>query len=243
MENSNLRLVYCFSKKLALNDTKFYKAISLLKKSIEVNSKFHQVKVITDEETADYLIDVDIEILNFDNFYFLDDIKIQVLPLLKKNDILIDFDIFLGDILEIDSNVDIILDRPSYITETYYRKEIELSRKYKFSKLLNYNPNKNEIGNIGIMKFLNKELEKKYIDFYTKVKETALTEKNTLLPFPSFSMLLGQIGLKNIIDDNDYSISYTSQISKNNYFHLAGEAKYNEIDIESSISRLNKTLI
>ena len=38
------------------------------------------------------------------------------------------------------------------------------------------------------------------------------------------------MGLKNIIDDNNYSISYASKLD-NNYFHLAGSTKYNFIKL------------
>ena len=244
MENSNLRLVYCFSKKLASSTERFNYALSCLKKSIETNIKFHNIKLYTDTTTISYLDDIQVEkeILNFDDFKFLDDIKIETLPKLKEDDILIDIDIFLGKALEINLNSDVVLDRPSYVTESYYRTEIERSLQYEFSKLLNYNPKENKIGNIGIMKFFNKELEKKYIDFYNKLRKTALKDKNTLPPFPTFSILLGQIGLKNIIDDNNYSVAYTSKLD-NNYFHLAGDEKYNEINIDNSLLRLNKTLI
>ena len=245
MENSNLRLVYCFSKKLASSIERFNYALSCLKKSIETNSKFHTIKLYTDTTTISYLDDIQIEkeILNFDDFKFLDDIKIETLPKLKENDILIDIDIFLGKALEINLNSDVVLDRPSYVTESYYRTEIERSLQYEFSKLLNYNPKKNEIGNIGIMKFVNKELEKKYINFYTKIKENILNQNKELPPFPAFSVLIGQIGLKNVIDDNNYTISYASKLDNNNYFHLAGDVKYNEINIDNSLLRLTKTLI
>ena len=245
MVNSKWNLVYCFSKKLASSTIRFNYALSCLKKSIETNNKFHNIKLYTDATTISYLDDIPVEkeILNFDDFKFLDDIKIETLPKLKEDDILIDIDIFLGKALEINLNSDVVLDRPSYVTESYYRTEIERSIKYEFSKLLNYNLKKNEIGNIGIMKFVNKELEKKYINFYTKIKENTLNESKELPPFPAFSVLIGQIGLKNVIDNNNYTISYASKLDNNNYFHLAGDVKYKDIDFDKDLLRLNKTLI
>jgi hypothetical protein len=244
MENSNWKLVYCFSKKLAVSTERFNSALSCLKNSIETNSKFHELKIYTDKDTYKFLENFtdDIEIIEYNDFSFLDDIKIQTLPLLKENEILIDIDIFLGNSLKINLLTDVVLDRPSYVTESYYRTEIERSLQYEFSKLLNYNPKKNEIGNIGIMKFVNKELEKKYINFYTKIKENILNQNKELPPFPAFSVLIGQIGLKNVIDDNNYTISYASKLD-NNYFHLAGSTKYKTVDFEKLNSRLTKTLI
>ena len=244
MINSEWNLVYCFSKKLAVSTERFNLALSCLENSIENNSEFHKLKIHTDKDTFKFVNNFtdDIKIIEYNDFLFLDDIKIQTLPLLKENEILIDIDIFLGEPLKINLLSDVILDRPSYITENYYKTEIEKSLNYKFSELLNYNPKENKIGNIGIMKFFNKELEKKYIDFYNKLRKTALKDKNTLPPFPAFSILLGQIGLKNIIDDNNYSISYTSKLD-NNYFHLAGDEKYKELDFKKAKSRLNKSLI
>ena len=239
------KLVYCFSKKLAVSTERFSLALSCLENSIESNSKFHKLKIYTDKDTFKFVKNFtdDIEIIEYNDFSFLDDIKIQTLPLLKENEILIDIDIFLGNPLKINLLSDVILDRPSHITEYYYKTEIELSLKYKFSELLNYNPKENQIGNIGIMKFLNKKLEKKYIDFYNKLRKTALKDKDRLPSFPAFSVLIGQIGLKNVIDDNNYTISYASKLDNNNYFHLAGDVKYNEINIDNSLLRLNKTLI
>lgn len=244
MENSNWKLVYCFSKKLAVSTESFNSVLSCLKNSIETNNKFHNLKIYTDKDTYKFVENFtdDVEIIEYNDFSFLDDIKIQTLPLLKENEILIDIDIFLGNPLKINLLTDVVLDRPSYITEYYYKTEIENSLKYKFSKLLNYNPKRNEVGNIGIMKFFNKELQKKYIDFYNKVRTSALKDNDILEPFPTFSVLLGQVSLKNIIDDNNYSISYASKLD-NNYLHLAGSTKYKTVDFEKLNSRLTKTLI
>ena len=85
--------------------------------------------------------------------------------------------------------------------------------------------------------------QKKYINFYTKIKENTLNESKELPPFPAFSVLIGQIGLKNVIDDNNYTISYASKLDNNNYFHLAGDVKYKNIDFDKDLLRLNKTLI
>ena len=65
-----------------------------------------------------------------------------------------------------------------------------------------------------------------YIIHYNNVRSVAFEEYDLLPPFPKFSLLLGQLLLQNLIDDNNYKISYCKLNKKNNYNHLAGITKY-----------------
>jgi hypothetical protein len=244
MENSNLRLVYCFSKKLSTSEYRFKISVDSLKKSIEVNSKFHDIKLYTDKDTFKFVENFtkNIEIVDYDDFLFLDDIKIQTLPLLSSNEILIDIDIFLSNKVFIYNNCDIILERPVSKNSYWYRECIEKAKNLKFFKFLNLNIKDNVIGNIGIIKINNEELLLKYLDYYKKCRNLAIEEREHIIS--DFSMLIGQLGLKNVIDSGNFSVKYLSSIKGNNYIHLAGNKKYENSEyIKNSTERLNKTII
>ena len=235
-------LVYTFSKKLSVSDTQFERYLSVFKKSVQYNKKYHKLKLYTDKETYPHIYDfgLEVELIDFEDFLFLDDLKIKVIPFLESNEVMIDPDIFLLSELKVPKECDIVMDRPASIYGDSIQNLIKLSKSYKFGKLLDFNPKNNITGNIGILKIFNKNLEKSYIDFYDKVKEIAKEEKHKLPPFPSFSILVGELGLKNIIDKNDYKVVFLDMMNDNKYKHLAGSKKY---DIEHYLKPIQRTLI
>ena len=145
-------------------------------------------------------IDIEIEIIDYTPFRFLDDIKIQTLPLLNKDEILIDPDIFLYKEIRIDSDCDIFLERPEKITARWYIRDYNESLPFKFSKMINFESKSGDVGNIGIIKFYNMEFMNEYISHYNLIKKTAEEEITKLPQFPSLSILIGQLGLQNLID-------------------------------------------
>jgi len=238
-------LVYAFSKKLSTSDVQFNKSLDILKYSIIYNKRYHKLKIYTDTETFLYIKDfgIDIEIFDFEKFIFLDDIKIQILPILNNNEVLIDPDIFLFSELKIPTEYDVVLDRPVNVKVSWLQEQIELSKNYEFSKLINFKPKNNKTGNIGIMKFFNKKLENSYIEFYKNVKSVAETEENNLPPFPSFSILLGELGLKTVIDNLNCKIVFLSEIRLNKYDHVAGPRKYDFDSIKGYLRPIEHKII
>ena len=157
-------LVYCFTKKLSKlaegeQDKNFNIILDCLKKSVQLNSKFHKLKLYTDDFTYDLVKDLNIEtkVIDYSRFRFIDDIKIQTLPLLEENEVLIDPDIFLYKKLDVKENYDLILERKDSINTWWYNDERTLAEPFNFSKLLNFVSNSGTVGNIGIMKFFNKK--------------------------------------------------------------------------------------
>jgi hypothetical protein len=225
---SNLRLVYCFSKLLSDDDKNFSIILSALSRSVVLNQKFHSIKIYTDEITYPYLvnINVNIEVIDFKPFRFLDDIKIQTIPLLKHNEVLIDPDVFLYRELLIKTDCDLILERPEYISDKWYIEDYSDAQKFKFIEHITLDSKSGEVGNIGIIKFFNREFQDRYIQTYNKVREIALEENSKLPPFPKFSVLLGQLLLRNISDKYGYRVIYAKHLSDNNYVHLSGYGKY-----------------
>jgi len=237
------KLVYCFTKKLSLNESDFNTVLYSLNKSIEMSSKFHKIKIMTDNETLEYIknIDVDYEIFEFDNFRFLDDIKIKVLPHIKNDEVLIDPDVFLFEELKIDKLCDLFAERPESINDKWYVEDYESSKKFEFSNYIKFESLNGDIVNIGILKFFNKQLERKYIENYNKIKSIALSEIDNLEPFPKYSILLGQLLLQNIIDDNSYNVIYAK--NNNEYYHLAGRQKYKNGYLKKLFNKNNKTIL
>lgn len=222
------KLVYCFSKKLSVDESKFQITLNCLKKSIELSSNYHKVKIVTDLSTMKFLTEINVEkeIYKFENFDFLDDIKIQLLPKLKKNEVLIDPDVFLFSELKIDANCDIFLERPEKITDEWYKKDYIDSLEYAFSKKLKFESKGDIVGNIGIIKIFNKELLNTYIKEYNNLKTLSKSDNKQLPKFPKFSILFGQLLLQNIIDSFEYDFKFAKNNKENKYYHLAGEQKY-----------------
>jgi hypothetical protein len=220
-------LSYCFSKELSHNDIHFELMLEFLKKSIEFNRRFHTTKIYTDNITYQFIKNINIEIiiLNYTKFRFLDDIKIQTLPILTENEILIDIDIFLYKNLTIDTNCDLILEHRDSISSNWYVTDYMDSALFKFSKYMHLNSKSGSVGNIGVIKFFNKSFLGKYIEKYNRITNIAKEESDKLPPFPNFSILFGQLLLQNLIDEMDYKICYTAENKNNKYIHLDGPRK------------------
>lgn len=244
---SKWNLVYCITKRLSQSEENFEIILYCLNKSIELSSKFHNVKILTDSQTIDYLsnLNVEKELFDFGHLRFLDDIKISVLPHIKNNEILVDPDVFIYRELKINKDCDLLCERPeNIIKDDWYRKDYKLSKQFRFSNFIRLESKTNNICNIGILKFFNKELLKKYIERYNFVKSVALEENDTMYKFPTFSILLGQLLLQNIIDENDYKVNYVRENRYNEYYHLAGEQKYDKEYLKSALEKKNqKTVI
>jgi hypothetical protein len=236
---NNWVLVYCFSKELSLNDIHFEQMLEFLKKSIEFNSRFHKTKIYTDDITYEFIKNIgsDIIILNYTKFKFLDDIKIQTLPILAENEILVDIDIFLYKKLTIDTAYDLVLEHRDRITSNWYVNDYKDSNPFKFSKYITLYSKSGTVGNIGIMKFLNKSFLNRYIEKYNMITDIAKEESDKLPSFPRFSILFGQVLLQNLIDEMDYRIYYTNDNKNNHYVHLAGEGKklFNKIKLHREL--------
>lgn len=240
------KLVYTLTKRLSQSEENFDIILYCLNKSIELSSKYHNIKILTDNETYEYIknLNVEIEIFDFGHLRFLDDIKISVLPHMKKSEVLIDPDVFIYKELKINEDCDLICERPeSLIRDDWYREDYELSKKYKFSKNIKLESKTNDICNIGILKFFNKDLLQKYIEKYNIVKNIALEEEDTLPIFPTFSILLGQLLLQNIIDEYGYKINYIRNNRYNQYYHLAGPQKYDREYLKKALEKKNKNTL
>jgi hypothetical protein len=225
---NNLKLVYCFSKSLSVGKASLDVVLYCLAKSVDINSKFHDVKIFTDLLTIQVLshIRVKKEVINYSPLKFVDDIKIQSLPLLEDNEILIDPDIFLYKELVLDTDCDVIGEHQDLLKSDWYTENWDKASSYNFSKNIKFSSISGKVTNIGILKFFNREFQSQYLQRYNFVRDLAIEQEEKIGDLHTYSILLGQLLLQNIIDEYTYKARYTSQDSRNSYIHLAGLTKY-----------------
>ena len=70
-----------------------------------------------------------------------------------------------------------------------------------------------------------------------------MQEEDKLLPFPHFSVLLGELLLTNVADDFNYKVGYCRLNKKNKYKHLSGKSKYRQMQILDRKTDKNNSLI
>lgn len=240
MENFQPSLCYCISRKLRFHEENFLKVLKVLFLSIETNSKYYDLTLYTDEATFKYVQNypVKIKVVNYLNLRFIDDIKIQTLPHLKKEDILIDIDIFIFSKLEFTPNCDLLLET-KYTLPLYYKREYKEASKFEFSKFISFPTTSGKVGNIGVIKFFNRELENKYIEKYNFISSLAYEEIKNVYSYRKFSGLMGEIILQNLIDMSKVKVEYLKDKNNTSYLHLAGPRKYNEKYLTGIIKKNN----
>ena len=227
---SNISFVYCFSKTLAVNEEQYEVNLEVLSKSVEHLKGLHQCKIFTDTQTYDDLKELsdNIEIVNTDNFKFLDDFKIKVLQNLTSNEILIDPDVMVFEKLKFDTSVDLIFDRKDSPSHDWYLNDIEKIKGTKLYDKIKLVKNIPFVPNIAFFKINNTNLLREYTDLYNFFKEDLLSKLK--IQFPSFSILLGQYLLGIVLYEGKYSyIDIRGSNKKNSYVHLGGPQKYKKL--------------
>lgn len=229
--------VYCFSKKLAKNEEQYAINLQLLEKSTNLLKKLYSYKLVTDTETFRDVenFSSEIEIIDTQNFNFLDDIKLSLLQTLSSSDIIIDPDIFVFDDLNISNDVDIIFEhKEKYFDNPWYEFVIEslkgtfLYDKIKSAKSLPFVPN------IGFLKINNKKLLKEYIEQYEYYSKDIVDKKGNKLH--KYSIILGQYLLGMLLFEGNYSYLYMRGVNNGNkYSHLAGPIKYKKFKVNKQV--------
>ena len=233
---SSISFVYCFSKTLAVNEEQYEVNLELLSKSVEHLKDLFQYKIITDSQTYGDLKELSdcIEVVNTDNFEFLDDFKIKVLQNLSSNEILIDPDVVIFEKLKFDTSVDLVFDRKDSPSQDWYLNDIEKIKGTKLYDKIKSVKNIPFVPNIAFFKINNTNLLREYIDLYNFFKEDLLSKLK--IQFPSFSILLGQYLLGIVLYEGKYSyIDIRGSSKKNSYVHLGGPQKYKKLKLKTVI--------
>lgn len=204
----------------------------LLAKFYETNKIFHEIELVTDEQSHKLLSFVEFDNVRYvetESFNFVDDFKIHLLQTLKQDEIIIDYDIFLKKPLTVSNNYDLIIERyEEDFAEKIYKDLISKSE-ITFNKQYFLNiENLNNVPNIGVLRINNDNLLKEYTALYTAMsvefKNNATAQGYA---YNQYSVLFGQLLLRKILNDSRYSTFCAKEFSKNNYIHLNGENKFN----------------
>ena len=233
---NQITFVYCFSKKLSVNDEQYKVNLELFSESTKLLARYFNFKIITDTYTVKDLENFtkNIEIVDTDKFFFIDDFKIKILQNLKSNEILIDPDIIVKRRPKYELTADIIFDYEDSPLEEWYLEDIEKIKNTEFYSKLKSIKNIPFIPNIGFLKINNSELLTDYINSYNYYKRELL--EKVKFSFPKFSILLGQYLLGILLHEGNYSYySFRTNNTGSIYIHLGGPQKYAKLNKNKSI--------
>ena len=211
----------------------------LMRKFYSLNSKFHKIKLVTDIKShtiLDFIKFDEVEYIDTEFFNYVDDFKIYLLQRLQKEEIIIDFDVYLQKPLIIDLNYDLVIERyEERSAEKVYKALINDCRVVFDKSYFNKIRNLDKVPNIGILKINNSELLKKYTTLYTKMS-IQFRDKATIqdVPYNQYSVLFGQLLLRKILNEESYSSYSCKENTLNKYIHFSGNNKFlmNQVDIE-----------
>ncbi len=222
---------FCFTIKILNNKSDLNLYVQMIEKSIECAKQYHKVKFYTDEETIAHISikDVEIQIVNTDNFYFVDDFKVYLLDIVEDDEVIIDTDLFLFSPLHLEDGYDLYVDFKDHSGKDWYIEYLNWFINKGIKELIsNFNDEIINVPNIGILKFKNKELQKKYTETYYIIREWALLKDKNI--DRGISIILGQYLLALLM--SNYKVKYCHK-NKNHYIHLSGPQKFEKDVIDN----------
>lgn len=233
---SNITFVYCFSKKLSTNEEQYAVILELLGESIKLLSQHFDYRIITDELTyKDVEMFTDnIEIVNTDNFVFIDDFKVYLIPKLRKNEIIVDPDILIKRKLDINLHPSFIFDYKDSPDNEWYTSNLEKLQGTALYKRIKAAGKIPFIPNIGFFKMDNLEFRSEFCaDYYLYRDEIIDKFKDD----PNqFNLLLCQYLLGVFLYEKNYPyLSVRSNNTGKVYVHLAGPQKYEKLNRQKSV--------
>ena len=238
-----MTISFCFTIKImnSINDLEDYQL--MISKSVECAKQHHIVKFYTDTETLPYLQieDVEIQLIDTTDFYFVDDFKINLLSIISDNEILIDTDLFLFRRLKLEDNKDIYVDFRDNSKKYWYKEYIKWFINNGIDELIpNFYTKDIYVPNIGILKISNNELKMEYLNLYYKIRKWILTKDIKI--DRGVSIILGQYLLALLIEGGKYKISYCYN-KNNHYSHLSGPLKFEPNILNNILLIKNKKII
>lgn len=219
--------IYCFTKLLASDDKQYSISLEVFKKSVNFLSGKYPYKIFTDSSTADdiKLFSNYIYTVNTDEFKFLDDFKISLLPKLQSNEILIDPDVLIYKELKVNLDADLIFDYKDAVRQKWYLDGIVNLKGTLLYDKINSIENLPFVPNIGFLKINNNQLLEDYTALYYKYRKDILDKH--IRNYRGLSIMLGQYLLGILLYEGNYSyISNRKNNSGEVYVHLGGQQKY-----------------
>jgi len=222
---------FCFTIKILNKQSDLNLYVQMIEKSIQCAKQYHKVKFYTDEETIAHIPikDIEIQIVNTDNFYFVDDFKVYLLDIIEDNEVIIDTDLFLFAPLYLEDDYDLYVDFKDHSGKDWYIEYLDWFIDKGITELIpNFNHKIIQVPNIGVFKFKNKQLQKKYTETYYIIREWALSKDKNI--DRGISIILGQYLLALLM--SDYKVKYCHK-NENHYIHLSGPQKFEKNVIDN----------
>ena len=233
---SKVKFIYCFSKKLSVNNDQYNINLELFNESTKLIKKYYDYKIICDKYTFNDIktFAKNIKVIDINEFKFVDDFKINILKNLNSNEILVDPDIIIKRRPKFDLSADIVFDYEDSPLQDWYLKDIDKIKGTKFYTKIKSIENIPFIPNIGFLKINNSKLLSDYISSYNYYRQEILNKVK--FKFPQFSILLGQYLLGILLYEGNYSYySFRSNNTGSIYVHLGGPQKYVKLNKNKSI--------
>jgi len=215
---------FCFTIKILNNKSDLNLYIQMIETAVECAKQYHKVKFYTDEVTIKKISikDVEIKMIDTNNFYFVDDFKVYLLDVIEDDEVIIDTDLFLFSPLYLEDGYDLYTDFKDHSGKDWYIEYLNWFVNNGIKKIFpNFNDKIITVPNIGVLKFTNKELQKKYTETYYMIRDWVLSKDKNINR--GISIILGQYLLALLI--SDYKIKYCHK-NKNHYIHLSGPQKF-----------------
>ena len=230
-------LIYTYSIKLSGSSIDKY--VKLLKRAYLHNSRYHSIVLYTDKETLPYVEDIfpDIRLVEIENLQFMDDIKMEIIDKLHKNDLLTDYDIFLNSPITLPEKFDVYVDRRGKVKELVLYNHLFEHLRHEGYDL--YTKDVPTYLNVGFLKINGKHrirvvkdayyaLRNWYVD--SKIEETTKFTYHTGV-CPSIAAL--QYNLERISKVSNWKVCEMKKY--NNYHHLVGEDKFKEVNTKNTV--------
>ncbi len=167
--------------------------------------------------------------VNTDNFYFVDDFKVYLLDIVEDDEVILDTDLFLFSPLYLEGGCDLYVDFKDHSGKDWYIEYLDWFIGNGITELIpNFNNEVIPVPNIGILKFKNKELQKKYTETYYIIKKWVLSKDKNI--DRGISIILGQYLLALLM--SNYKVKYCHK-NKNHYIHLSGPQKFEKNVIDN----------
>lgn len=228
--------VYCFSKKLSVNEEQYAINLLLLSKSIDYLKDLYEYRVITDSETIDDVkhLSTNIEFIDTSNFIFLEDLKVKCISLLKKNEVIVDPDLFIFQQLDCDLEYDLIFEHKDSQKKPWYRDHLKkLKGTLLYDKII-LTGKVPFVPNIGFFKITNGKLLSLFVEEYYKYREDIINKLSGDLN--QYNLLLGQYLLGIILYEGNFSyLDLRSTNSAKVYTHMAGPDKYRKYKVNKPV--------
>ena len=200
----------------------------LLDLFMKTTGKIYDFTLYTDDESYEYLgrpKNVKTKYFPTNDYYFIDDFKVELLHILPPDTYIADFDLYLKEPLQIDNSYDIYIERFEEESNwDTYKKQIDSIPYDEIREFLLSIDALKTIPNIGFFRTNNARLRKEYSDLYFDYRKKFINLSiRDNFDYRHYSALFSQHILNYVLSLKDYKVYECDQ---SNCTHLNGTYKY-----------------